>query len=84
MKKYWIIIGKEQKGPFDFEELSKYNISPKSKVWYNGIKDWTVFESLPDFLEYQNYIKEQTIKKKKNSNKLFLKCQKIKKLQHIF
>lgn len=72
MKKYWIIIGKEQKGPFDFEELSKYNISPKSKVWYNGIKDWTVFESLPDFLEYQNYIKEQTIKKKKNSNKLFL------------
>lgn len=72
MKKYWIIIGKEQKGPFDFEELFKYNINPKSKVWYNGIKDWTVFESLPDFLEYQNYVKNQTIKKKKNSNKLFL------------
>lgn len=72
MKKYWIIIGKEQKGPFNFEELFKHNINPKSKVWYNGIKDWTVFESLPDFLEYQNYVKDQTIKKKKNSNKLFL------------
>lgn len=40
MKKYFYISGKEQKGPFTFEELRIQPIKRRTLVWFSGLKDW--------------------------------------------
>ena len=69
IKKYWIIVENQQQGPYDFKELFSHNINAKSKVWHNGLEDWIEFESLPDYTDYLDFIKEQNVKAKKNWKK---------------
>lgn len=40
MKKYFIIIGSEQQGPFDIDELKDKNLKNDTPVWYDGLSDW--------------------------------------------
>lgn len=48
MKKYFLISGTEQQGPFDIEELKSRNISLDNPVWYEGIKEWTTIGNVPE------------------------------------
>lgn len=40
MKIYYIHDGKEQTGPFTFEELKQKQITPITMVWREGLKNW--------------------------------------------
>ena len=41
MKKYFIHNGEMQKGPFSIDELKNLGITSQSKVWFEGITEWT-------------------------------------------
>jgi len=41
MKQYFIHNGKNQEGPFSFEELKKKGITSKTNIWFEGISAWT-------------------------------------------
>lgn len=51
MTKYYIIIGKEQKGGFSLEELQSQNISAKTMVWREGMEDWEEAGKLDELKE---------------------------------
>lgn len=38
---FYFAEGSERRGPFTFEQLKSYNITPETLVWYNGLTDWT-------------------------------------------
>lgn len=40
MKKYYIYLDNEQKGPLSFEELKEKNISRETLIWFEGQADW--------------------------------------------
>lgn len=68
MKKYWILINNEQKGPFSIDELVSLNIKPSDSIWYEGMNDWSIFGSTDDyqlFLERKKEIVSIPIVKKK-------------------
>ncbi len=41
MKKYFTTDGNKNFGPFTLEELKDQLLTPDTKVWYNGLGDWT-------------------------------------------
>lgn len=41
MKKYFVFINEEQKGPFSIEELSKKYLTEEMLVWCEGMDGWT-------------------------------------------
>ena len=41
MKKYFYTDGTNQFGPFTFEELKGKQITKETKVWFEGIQDWS-------------------------------------------
>ena len=72
MKKYFIILKEEQKGPFSIEELSKFEINENTPIWYEGLSEWTTAEKLeelqllfpkqivPPVYKNNNVVKENT------------------------
>lgn len=50
-QKYYLHNGSEQTGPFSVEELKEKNITAKTHVWYEGIKEWVKAESVPELKE---------------------------------
>lgn len=40
MKQYYIFINDERRGPLNFEELKRQNISIDTLIWYEGIPEW--------------------------------------------
>ncbi len=52
MKKYFYAEGKEQKGPFSFEELKNHSINRKTLIWYYGLSDWQLAETIGEFDEF--------------------------------
>ena len=48
MKKYFIILKEEQKGPFTVEELSKYEINKNTPVWHEGLTEWTTIDNIEE------------------------------------
>jgi len=41
MKKYFVHNGEKQKGPFTFEELKEIGIVYETKIWHEGLSEWT-------------------------------------------
>ena len=41
MKKYFLITGSDQEGPFDVEELKAKRITRETPIWYEGLPAWT-------------------------------------------
>jgi hypothetical protein len=48
MKKFYIINGQNQEGPFDIEQFKSLNIKRDTPVWYEGIENWTTAEKVED------------------------------------
>lgn len=46
MKKFYIMNGQNQEGPFDIEQLKLLNIKKDTPVWYEGIQNWTTAEKV--------------------------------------
>ncbi|MGE3824202.1 MAG: GYF domain-containing protein [Bacteroidia bacterium] len=51
MKKYFIHIDAEQKGPFDLEELKGHKITKETLVWFDGLSEWTKAEFIAELKE---------------------------------
>lgn len=41
MTKYYLHDGIQEQGPFDFEELKIKNVTKDTKVWHEGLDNWT-------------------------------------------
>jgi hypothetical protein len=41
MIKYYLHDGIQEQGPFDFEELKSKNVTKDTKVWHEGLDNWT-------------------------------------------
>lgn len=48
MKKFYIMNGQNQEGPFDIEQLKLLNIKKDTPVWFEGIQNWTTAEKVED------------------------------------
>ncbi|MBE7443338.1 MAG: DUF4339 domain-containing protein [Flavobacteriales bacterium] len=46
MKKYFIYSDEKQEGPFSIDELKLKKLSKETKVWFEGINDWTTIENV--------------------------------------
>lgn len=49
MKKYYIVINNEQKGPFSIEEIALKKINKSTLVWNESFEDWTEAGNVEDF-----------------------------------
>ena len=48
--KYWVIIDKEQKGPFTIDEMRSLPLDPQTPVWQKGMADWAPLISRPELV----------------------------------
>lgn len=48
MKKYYLFINGETLGPFFLSDLAEHGATPRTYVWYPGLKDWTVIADIPE------------------------------------
>lgn len=48
MKKFYIMNGQNQEGPFEIEQLKLLNIKKDTPVWFQGIENWTTAEKVDD------------------------------------
>lgn len=48
MAAWYIIFNGEQVGPVELRELSKYNLTPDSMVWTEGMPDWRPAAEVPE------------------------------------
>jgi len=48
MKQYFIHNGKDQEGPFSFEELKQKGITSKTSIWFEGISAWTEAQNIEE------------------------------------
>jgi len=64
MKKYYYHNGTTQLGPFSIEDIKKENITRKTKVWCEGMKEWQTAETISElqflFTQTPPEIKTQT------------------------
>lgn len=51
MKKYFIHIDGEQKGPFSIEDLKSIEITRDTPVWHEGMEDWTKVSEVEELKE---------------------------------
>lgn len=49
--KYWVIIDKEQKGPFTIDEMRSLPLEAQTPVWHKGMADWAPLISRPELME---------------------------------
>lgn len=48
MKKYFTHNGTEQQGPFDIVDLRANNITRETKIWFDGLPEWTTAGELEE------------------------------------
>ncbi|WP_281239916.1 DUF4339 domain-containing protein [Flavobacterium praedii] len=48
MKKFYIMNGQNQEGPFEIEQLKLLNIKKDTPIWFQGIENWTTAEKVED------------------------------------
>mgnify|MGYP000861534895 CR=1 FL=1 len=48
MKKYFITIGKEKKGPYSIEELKKMELTDKYLIWSEDLGDWKTITEIEE------------------------------------
>lgn len=46
--KYWVVINKEQRGPFTLEELRQQPVDAQTPVWCTGMTDWQPLSTIPE------------------------------------
>ncbi len=80
MKKYYLYNGTEQEGPFSFEELTTKNIKKDTKVWYEGLTDWTTAEKIDELKEFFKLSSPPPIKNKETPKPPPLNKQKNEKV----
>jgi len=51
MKEYFYLNGTTQLGPFTLEELKEEALTRDTKIWYQGLTDWTVAEGIPELAD---------------------------------
>jgi hypothetical protein len=51
MEKYYIHNGKEQLGPFSFDDLKQKGINSKTMVWFEGFSTWKEAQYVPELNE---------------------------------
>ncbi|WFO15806.1 DUF4339 domain-containing protein [Cellulophaga baltica 4] len=49
MKRYFIVIDEEQKGPFSIEQIAEKNINKNTLVWNETFEDWIEAGKVEDF-----------------------------------
>ncbi len=48
--KYWVIIDKEQKGPYTIDEMRSLPLDARTPVWQKGMADWAPLSSRPELV----------------------------------
>lgn len=51
-KKYFVLDGEENKGPFSFNEVLEQEITPQTYLWYYGLDGWKFAHELAEFKEH--------------------------------
>ncbi|MGA0559054.1 CD225/dispanin family protein [Larkinella sp. VNQ87] len=51
MKQYYYLEGNQQFGPFTLDELRGKPLTPETKVWTQGLPDWTEARLVPEINE---------------------------------
>lgn len=51
MKKYFYSNDNQKNGPYSFEELKNENINKETRIWYEGLDDWTKASDLTEFTQ---------------------------------
>jgi hypothetical protein len=73
MKKYFIEENGKANGPFSFEDLKNQPLKKSSLIWFEGLKEWTILENIPELQGVIGTIKPPPIPKRKNkSNRLLI------------
>lgn len=49
--KYWMIKDGNSEGPFSLEELTAYGLAAETKVWCQGLPQWTEARLVPEFAQ---------------------------------
>lgn len=49
--KYWMIKDGNSEGPFSLEELTAYGLAAETKVWRQGLPQWTEARLVPEFAQ---------------------------------
>ena len=50
MKQYYYLKGKDQNGPFTFEELQLEHLTNETLVWSEGMENWINLKELPELV----------------------------------
>ena len=57
MEKYYFIVeGREQKGPFTLEQLKTMPLTRDTKIWYQGLDDWKMISEVPELDELSYFL----------------------------
>jgi hypothetical protein len=56
MRKYFYTNGVEKFGPFSIEELKNQKLTRETKIWYFGLKDWTILSDIEELKPLVNSI----------------------------
>jgi len=51
MKEYFLIIENKKIGPLSFDQLSNYDLSTETLVWFKGLKDWEKLRNIEELSE---------------------------------
>lgn len=49
--KYWMIKDENSEGPFSLEELTAHGLAAETKVWRQGLPQWTEARLVPEFAQ---------------------------------
>lgn len=49
--KYWMIKDGNSEGPFSLEELTAHGLAAETKVWRQGLSQWTEARHVPEFAQ---------------------------------
>lgn len=50
--KYFAMIGGQQYGPMELEDMVKEGVRPDTYVWCKGMADWSLASEVPDICRY--------------------------------
>lgn len=52
MREYYYLIGQTKMGPYSLDELLKQPLARDTKIWYDGLPNWTNAVDMPEFAGY--------------------------------
>lgn len=51
-REYFIVIAEKQEGPYSFDELKRFAITPSTLIWYKELQNWTEAKYLSEFSSF--------------------------------